>query len=42
MELIIAILLAFAGGIIVGIWRASCTTGRSMLAILRGDPGEER
>lgn len=45
MDLTLAIILflaAAAVGFVAGIWRASCTTGRSMLSILRGHPGEER
>jgi hypothetical protein len=42
MELIIAIVLAFVAGGIAGLWRASQTTGQSMLSVLRGKPGEER
>jgi hypothetical protein len=46
MDLIITVCLALAlgavVGFIVGIWRASCTTGRPMLSILRGGKnGEE-
>ena len=42
MELIIAIVLAFVAGALLMLWRASQTTGQSMLFVLRGKPGEER
>jgi len=43
MEMIAAIVAAFAAGLFVGIWRASCTTGQSMMRVLRGGgTGEDR